>query len=189
MQQIFDAGCNAQIYAIQGRNFPFPDLTGELCPYCKADLLRKHGFYERYLILCRFEGIVVIRRYICKECGHTVSLLPSFAHPGRTYGIKPIVGVLTAFYADEKYVCKIARVCVCSRQLIRWFRLRIEKNLNLLIMELIEVCALRAPPVTEESAKKRAGQFFECIRRLKAEDISLKIFERTGKTYLSPLPR
>jgi hypothetical protein len=38
------------------------------------------------------------------------------------------------------------------------------------------------------AAKKRAGQFFECIRRLKPEDISLKIFEHTRKTYLSPLP-
>lgn len=188
MQRIFDAKCSAETYRKQGRDFLFPDLSGELCPSCRADLLRKHGFYERYLILLHFEGTILIRRYICKECGHTVSLLPSFAHPGRCYGIEPIIYVLTGFYVKGKRICRIAAASVCSRQLIRWFRLRIEQNLNMLIMELTELLALRAPPVTEKTAKKRAGQFFECIRSFKAEDISLKIFERTWKTYLSPLP-
>ncbi|MDR0854294.1 MAG: DUF6431 domain-containing protein [Clostridiales Family XIII bacterium] len=175
------------MYAIQGRYFPFPDLTGVLCPHCQSDLLRKHGFYARYLILLHFAGTILIRRYICKECGHTVSLLPSFAHPGRAYGIEPIICVLTIFYADEKCVSETCASSVCSRQLLRWFRLRLKQNLNLLLMELIAVCSLRAPPAGEVGAKKRAGQFFECIRSLNAEDISLKIFERTRKSYLSPL--
>jgi hypothetical protein len=185
---MFDAGCSAEVYATQGRDFPFPDLTGELCPHCRSDLLRKHGFYVRYLIVLHYAGMILIRRYICKECGHTVSLLPSFAHPGRAYGIEPIIYVLTRFYADEKCVSETCAFSVCSRQLLRWFRLRLEQNLNMLIMGLTDVLSLRAPPVTAEAAKKRAGQFFECIRSLNAEDISLKIFERTRKTYLSPLP-
>jgi transposase-like protein len=189
MQQIFDAGCSAQMYAIQGRDFSFPDLTVELCPLCRADLLHKHGFYSRYLILLHFEGMILIRRYICKECGHTVSLLPSFAHPGRAYGIEAIIHVLAEFYVEKRYVSEICTFSVCSRQLLRWFRLRIKENLNMLIMTLTEVLSLRAPPVTETAAKERAGQFFECIRQLNTKDISLKIFERTRKTYLSPLPR
>jgi hypothetical protein len=73
--------------------------------------------------------------------------------------------------------------------LLRWFRIRIEQNLNMLIMELTIAARLRAPPVRELSIRKRVGQFFAHIRSLNAEDISLKIFEHTQKTYLSPLPR
>jgi hypothetical protein len=153
------------------------------------DRLKKHGFYKRYLILLRFFGILLIRRYICKECGRTVSLLPSFAHPGRAYGIEPAVHVLSRFYAKGKRICEIAAVTVCSRQQIRWFRIRAEQNINMLVMGITEILGLRAPPVTEMAIKKRAGQFFECIRSLDAEDISLKMYERTRKTYLSPLSR
>lgn len=188
MQRIFDAGCIAAKYHAQGKRYMFPDLTGERCPQCGSDLLRKHGYYKRYLILLHFADFILVRRYICKECGRTVSLLPSFAHPGRAYGIEPIIHVLSGFYAKRKRVCTICPSGgVCSRQLLRWFRIRVERNLNMLIMELTELASLRAPPVTETDIKKRVGQFFEYIRSLKAEDISLKIFERTRRTYLSPL--
>jgi hypothetical protein len=97
---------------------------------------------------------------------------------------------LTDFYAEEMTVCgAVSRSPVCSRQLLRQFRIRIEHNLNMLIMELTVSASLRAPPVTETHIRKRVGQFFKCIRSFNAEDISLKIFERTRKTYLSPLPR
>jgi len=143
----------------------------------------------RYLIQDGFSGILLIRRYICKGCGHTVSLLPSFAHPGRAYGVKVIVHVLDRYYATGKRMCEIAATGVCSRQLLRWFRIRIRENLNMLVMEFTKIMTLRAPPVTAGPIGKRTGQFFECIRSFTAEDISLKIFERTGKTYLSPLSR
>jgi hypothetical protein len=189
MQQIFDAGCSAESYASQGRSFSFPDLTTHLCPQCLRDRLRKHGYYERYLILKVFEGTILVRRYICKECGHTVSLLPSFAHPGRAYGIEAIINVLTGFYVEGNTVSTLANSSVCSRQLIRWYRLRLKQNLSMLIMEVTAVCNLRAPPVTESDIRKRAGQFLKCIRSYNAKDISLKIHEHTNKTYLSPLSR
>ena len=188
MQKIFDAGCDAEEYQRQGKAFSFPDLTKQLCPQCKSDHLKKHGFYKRYLILLLFTGVILIRRYICNECGRTVSLLPSFAHPCRAYGIEPIVNVLTGFYVTEKRVCEIAGRGVCSRQLLRWFRIRIEQNINMLVMELTGILSLRAPPVTETDIGKRTMQFFLCIRSFNPEDISLKIFERTRKSYLSPLP-
>ena len=187
MQKMFNAGCVAEEYQKQGKTFPFPDLAGELCPHCMKDRLKKHGFYKRYLILLRFAGMLLIRRYICKECGRTVSLLPSFAHPGRAYGTEAVVNVLDGFYGKGRRVCEIAKSGACSRQQVRWFRIRMEQNLNMLIMGITEIMGLRAPPVTEIPAKKRVGQFFECIRSLDDEDISLKMFERTRKTYLSPL--
>jgi len=187
MQKIFNAGVRAEEYQRQGKAFPFPDLTKELCLRCRSDFLKKHGYYKRYLILLQFAGMILIRRYICKECGRTVSLLPSFAHPGRAYGIEPIIYVLTGFYVSGKCICEIAGSSVCSRQLLRWFRMRIEQNINMLIMGITEVLSLRAPPVTETHKNKRVGQFFMFIRSFSAEDISLKIFEHTRKSYLTPL--
>jgi transposase-like protein len=188
MQRIFKAECTAEEYSRQGKSFSFPDLTGELCPHCGSDFLVRHGFYKRYLILLHFSGILLIRRYLCKGCGRTISLLPSFAHPGRAYGVEPIVHALSMFYTAGKRVCEIAASHICSRQQLRWFRKRIEQNLNMLVMGLTEMLDLRAPPVTDPPIEKRAGQFFECIRSFAAEDISLKMFERTRKTYLTPLP-
>lgn len=187
MQRIFNAKCDAAEYQRQDKSFPFPDLTGEFCPHCRSALLVKHGFYKRYLILLHFSGTLLIRRHICKECGQTVSLLPSFAHPGRAYGIEPIIHVLSRFYMKGRRVCRVVQDCVCSRQQLRWFRMRIEQNLNMLVMGVTKIMDLRAPPVTDSLIKKRVGQFFECIQRLDAEDISLKLFERTRKTYLTPL--
>ena len=187
MQRIFDPGCSAEEYERHGKSFPFPDLAGSLCPACRSDVLRGHGYYKRYVISAGFDGILLIRRYICKTCGRTVSLLPSFAHPGRAYGIEPITHVLTGYYAEGRGACETVSTSVCSRQLLRWFRIRIEENINMLIMELTHVFHLRAPPATGVSIKKRVGQFFMFIQRLSATDISLKIFERTQKSYLTPL--
>jgi hypothetical protein len=188
MHRIFNAGCSATEYQAQGKGHAFPDLTGEPCPQCGAGALMKHGYYKRYLILLHFAGFIFVRRYICKECGRTVSLLPSFAHPGRAYGIEPIAHVLSGFYTKRKRVCEIAPSgSVCSRQLLRWFRIRVEKNIDTLAMELTGPASLRAPPVEEEGIRKRVGRFFEYIRSLQAEDLSLKMFERTRRTYLSPL--
>jgi len=156
--------------------------------------LRKHGYYERYLILPGFEGAIVVRRHRCPACGRTVSLLPSFAHPGRTYGILFITEALSAHYVDGLCVMDSVRgfgaksSSGCSRQLLRHFIKRFERNMSALIMETIDAFRLRAPPVTGKSMKERGRQYLECVQRLKPEDVSKKIFEHSRITYLSPLP-
>ena len=194
MQKIFDAKVDAGEYQSQGKDYSYPDLTGDLCPQCKGDLLRRHGFYSRYLILLDFEGKIFIRRYICGTCGRTVSLLPSFAHPRRTYGVLFITGILSQYYIDDKSAMESVRSfgkennASCSRQLLLHFRKRFEKNLSALISETIVVFSLRGPPVTGKGIRKRGKQYLECVRRLDPEDVSKKIFEHSYLTYLSPLP-
>jgi len=191
---IFDAGVDASEYQKQGKGFKFPDLAGKICPQCVDGFLRKHGYYKRYLITIGFIGLILIRRYICDACGKTVSLLPSFAHPRRTYGIAPIIGVLMLFYAEGKGVmdsvrCFEAKNAVdCSRQLLRHFKKRFEENLSVLIRETTACLSLRAPPVTEKDTRKRGKQYLKCIRRLNPENVSKKIFNQSQMTYLSPLP-
>jgi hypothetical protein len=66
--------------------------------------------------------------------------------------------------------------------------MRVEQNIDMLVIELTGVLGLQAFPATEADTKKRVGQFFMFIQSLSAEDISLKIFERAQKSYLTPLP-
>ena len=188
---MFDAGCSPVMYQIQGKSFDFPDLTSVLCPQCRSDYLKKHGFYERYLITIGFEGEIVIRRYCCHNCGKTVSLLPSFCHPLRTYGILAVFGILAEFYIWGRTVCAtvknflLATGVECSRQLLLHYRRRIEKNFNNLVMAVTDIYALRAPPVTEKnSTKEKVRQLFSVIQN--PQDDSFKIFERTRTTYLTP---
>ena len=193
MQKIFDPGCSPGEYQIQGKSFAFPDMAIELCPHCKADYLKKHGFYERYLIAPGFEGDIVIRRFYCHNCRKTVSLLPSFCHPGRAYGILAIFGILSEFYVKVSAVCiavqnfLVATGIECSRQLLLHYRRRIENNLNNLVMAVTDIYALRAPPVTDKSnARVKVRQLLLFIHS--PMDDSLKIFEKTRTTYLTTQP-
>ena len=54
----------------------------EHCPQCEAKKrLTAHGFYTRTLADATFDGTIRVRRYLCKACRRTVSLLPEFALP------------------------------------------------------------------------------------------------------------
>jgi len=50
------------------------------CPQCQAAHgLTAHGFYRRTLVDAGFDGSIRVRRYLCRLCRRTVSLLPQFA--------------------------------------------------------------------------------------------------------------
>ena len=52
------------------------------CPQCQAPhSLTAHGFYRRTLVDAGFDGSIRVRRYLCRSCKRTVSLLPEFALP------------------------------------------------------------------------------------------------------------
>jgi hypothetical protein len=52
------------------------------CPRCQANYpLIAHGFYSRTLIDTAFDELIRVRRYLCRTCRRTVSLLPGFALP------------------------------------------------------------------------------------------------------------
>jgi len=52
------------------------------CPLCRARAcFLAHGFYYRTLVHVEFDDSIPIRRYLCRLCRRTVSLLPDFALP------------------------------------------------------------------------------------------------------------
>lgn len=58
------------------------------CPQCQArHSLTAHGFYSRTLVDAGFDGFIRVRRYLCRSCKRTVSLLPEFALPYLRFSI------------------------------------------------------------------------------------------------------
>lgn len=67
------------------------------CPQCEAkQALSGHGFYRRTLVDPAFDGIIRVRRYLCRLCKRTVSLLPEFALPWLRFSITVISLFLVA---------------------------------------------------------------------------------------------
>ncbi|SRR6266566_2061209 len=64
-----------------------PDVS----PQCQARCpLLAHGFYSRTLVDVAFDGTIPVRRYLCRFCKQTVSLLPNFALPYLRFGLSLI---------------------------------------------------------------------------------------------------
>lgn len=80
MQIIHDFNISVQEYSRNQKLNDYPVLTE--CPKCH-DRLVKNGFYKRYVITFHKTYIIYIRRYRCKHknCGLSISILPSFLHP------------------------------------------------------------------------------------------------------------
>jgi hypothetical protein len=67
------------------------------CPQCEAKQpLTGHGFYSRTLVDPAFDGVIRVRRYLCRLCKRTVSLLPEFALPWLRFSITVISLFLVA---------------------------------------------------------------------------------------------
>jgi hypothetical protein len=61
------------------------------CPQCDAcQSLTGHGFYSRTLVDVAFDGLIRVRRYLCRLCKRTLSLLPEFALPWLRFSISVI---------------------------------------------------------------------------------------------------
>lgn len=67
------------------------------CPQCQAGYpLKAHGFYSRTLVDSGFDGSIPVRRYLCRFCRRTVSLLPEFVLPYLRFSIAVIAMFLIA---------------------------------------------------------------------------------------------
>lgn len=67
------------------------------CPQCPAHRpLTAHGFYTRTLTGVAFDGLLRVRRYLCRCCQRTVSLLPEFALPHLRSSVTAIAQFLIA---------------------------------------------------------------------------------------------
>ena len=71
------------------------------CPQCQAAHgLTAHGFYHRTLVDAGFDGSIRVRRYLCRFCRRTVSLLPQFALPYLRFSVTVMALFLMARLRD-----------------------------------------------------------------------------------------
>jgi hypothetical protein len=69
----------------------------DICPQCQAGCpLIAHGFYRRTLVDVAFDGVICVRRYLCRLCKRTISLLPDFALPYLRFSLSVISLFLVA---------------------------------------------------------------------------------------------
>jgi hypothetical protein len=73
------------------------------CPQCQAQhRLTAHGFYGRTLVDARFDGSIRVRRYLCRSCKRTVSMLPEFTLPYLRFSVSVISLFLVARLLDGR---------------------------------------------------------------------------------------
>jgi transposase-like protein len=81
-----------------------------ICPQCQASCpLRAHGFYRRTVSDVEFDGSIRVRRYLCRLCRRTVSLLPEFVLPYVRFSVAVISLFLRARLLKGRSLSEAAR--------------------------------------------------------------------------------
>jgi transposase-like protein len=124
MAIVTEFGCPVQEYVARCAQLEFP--RPEVCPYCQAvHLFIGHGFYLRQPITPTAVYLVHIKRWRCKGCRHTVSLLPSFLFRYRHYLLEVIQSAVVARFEDTASWAQVAHRCAVDgrpypRTIYRW---------------------------------------------------------------------
>jgi|SRR5690554_4667820 len=101
MQIIHDFNISIKEYSENHKFNDYPILTE--CPDCH-DRLIKNGFYRRYVITSDGTYIIYIRRYRCKHCGKTISILPSFILPRFQRSLADIFNSIKEYVFNRKFL-------------------------------------------------------------------------------------
>ena len=92
------------------------------CPQClEKQPLRAHGFYSRTIVEDALGQVIRIRRYLCKVCLRTVSLLPEGVLPFMRFGIGTIATAIKARLM-ESHRWKIAAPAAPYQRGQHWVR-------------------------------------------------------------------
>jgi hypothetical protein len=133
------------------------------CPQCEAKHpLTGHGFYRRTLAAVAFDGIIRVRRYLCRSCKRTVSLLPEFALPWLRFSVSVIALFLVARLLAGLTLTAAAEAAVQTGMAYQrgqfWIR-RFQRQAPALSLALAPL----ATPVAAPDFVSRALQMLESI--------------------------
>jgi transposase-like protein len=121
---VIEFHCHVHEYVDQFTQLVFP--RPEVCPHCHAVyLFVGHGFYLRKPLSPTQVYRVWIKRWYCKGCHHTLSLLPSFLLRFRHYLLDVIQAVVVTRFEDGASWTQVSRRCAVeglpsSRTIRRW---------------------------------------------------------------------
>jgi hypothetical protein len=133
------------------------------CPQCEAKHpLTGHGFYRRTLVDMAFDGIIRVRRYLCRSCKRTVSLLPEFALPWLRFSVSVIALFLVARLLTGLTLTAAAEAAAQTGMPYQrgqfWIR-RFQKQAPALSLALVPL----ATPIAAPDFVSRALQMLESI--------------------------
>ena len=196
MQYIFNVKEGIHEYIKLGRRYSFPPPTVKRChnPKCnKIVHFRKHGFYERYFYSSKFKGRIVIRRYICPLCKHTISYIPHFCLPGFINALEHIFDYTYNSFHRENSINSVIRQLnqkhniQFSRQILYYYRKKFIKNIAAIqngLRQMIQ--GVKLPDETLKDTEKARNVL--AIVTKEYPDIHLfsqKYYQATTKTFLA----
>ena len=194
MQVLFNSEQKPGDYIKSGSG-SYPGAPGR-CPHknCKTPKkLKKHGYYQRYLMTPTFCGKIRIRRYICSVCGRTVSMLPSFCISKFQFGTEVVVNILWESYNGEsinKVSMKWGKIIeTITRRNVAYYRARLRQNrkyiqyvLNQISPEYIE---LNQIPGDSEWTKRMLDE----ISPIQPHVFNAEFHNIADKSFMSPQNR
>jgi hypothetical protein len=123
---VTDFGCDVQAYAGEFERLCFP--RPKVCLHCQAvDAFIGHGYYPRKPLDRQQAYSIRIKRWLCKACRRTISLLPSFLLSFRHYLLEVIQQVVVARFEDDASWNQVLQRCShrgvpSERTVKRWCR-------------------------------------------------------------------
>jgi hypothetical protein len=124
MTIVIDFGRSVQGYIKQFSRLNFP--RPQVCPHCqKASRIIGHGFYLRKALDVSQVQLIWIKRWYCKACRCTISLLPSFLLRFRHYLLEVIQGVVVVRFEVQASWQQVLQRCTqqeapSGRTVKRW---------------------------------------------------------------------
>ena len=110
MSILADFGCNEQDYINLGKHQESP--RPEVCPQCGAKgCLIGHGYYQRKAKDEQRVYLIRVKRWWCKACHGTLSILPNFLFPWRHYLVRVIQTVVVACFEGGLNWERIIQTC------------------------------------------------------------------------------
>jgi hypothetical protein len=107
---VTEFGCPVHEYAARFPQLVFPRPA--VCPNCHAvQLFIGHGFYLRKALSPTQVFLVYLKRWYCKACHHTLSLLPSFLLRFRHYLLEVMQEVVVVRFEAGASWNRLAQQC------------------------------------------------------------------------------
>lgn len=192
MQKIFTTSEPPSSFA-EKNELLFPKAP-QKCPIpgCQMPIeMKKHGFYERYIISHEYRGYIHIRRYLCPCCGRTVSYLPSFAIPYFQYAICYILMFLNNFFQAGKSLRQYIfwfqkKKDDFSRRHFRYYITRLYRNRKLIQYVFNLTGQGMIPEEDALSSQMFAKEFLRKALKLQPHNFSSRFHNLTGKSILAP---
>ena len=173
MQLIHDFNISPIQYYLNGKNNVFPVV--ERCPHCN-DIMIKNGFYKRFVITVDGKSyLLFIRRYRCKHCNHTVSILPSFLLPLFQRSLKAIFKCLAEYFLYGSYYL--------NRRQVHLYCRRFRENLSGIICFFRE--SINTMLIFKEDGKKKAIKLIKMIKDSPVPTFSRRFYNHFNKNFMA----